>query len=94
MKCYFCGSEIIEEKIYRSTLCPSCSKELRICLNCKFYSPEAHWGCHETIPESVQDKERANFCDYFSPADSIKQIIKSKPKNSKNARSDFDKLFG
>ncbi|MDR3200331.1 MAG: hypothetical protein LBT68_02625 [Spirochaetales bacterium] len=96
MKCYFCGEEALDEKIYRNTLCVSCGKDLRICFNCKFYSPGANWDCHETIPEAVRDKERANFCDYFSPADSLTQKIQSSSNTvkAKNARSDFDKLFG
>ena len=95
MKCYFCGAEASEDKIYRNTLC-ICGKELRICLNCKFYSPGSHWDCNETISEAVRDKERANFCDWFSMADSSKQKVlgEGHKTKAKNARSDFDKLFG
>jgi hypothetical protein len=95
MRCYFCGVQAGEEKIYRTTLCVSCGKELRICLNCKFYSPGNHWDCRETIGEAVRDKERANFCDWFSPAPSASQKISSTPQaKAQNARSDFNKLFG
>jgi hypothetical protein len=95
MKCYFCGADTGGEKIYRNTLCVSCGKELKICLNCAFYSPGSHWDCRENIGEAVTDKERANFCEWFSPADSSKQKISSpaQPK-AKNARSEFNKLFG
>ena len=96
MKCYFCGADAGGEKVYRNTLCASCGKELRICLNCSFYSPGAQWDCRETISEAVQDKERANFCDWFSPASSSSQKIRSTAlkTKAKDARSDFDKLFG
>ena len=63
-KCYFCGA-VIKPPVYRGSECPQCGKDVRICLNCAFYSPGSHWDCHETIPEAVRDKERANFCDYF-----------------------------
>ncbi len=32
-------------------------------------SPEAHYGCRESIDEPVWDKEKANFCDYFRLTD-------------------------
>jgi len=64
--CHFCGAPLDQTvKVYRASTCPSCSKELKICLNCRFYSPGAHWECLESIPEPVADKERSNFCDYF-----------------------------
>ena len=96
MKCFFCGVQTDEEKVYRNTLCASCGKELRICHNCSFYSPGAHWDCRETINEAVRDKEKANFCDWFSPADSSTQKVRGAvhKEKAKDARSDFDKLFG
>jgi hypothetical protein len=95
MKCHFCGTEVQEEKIFRSSLCGSCGRELKICLNCKFYTPGAHWDCRETIAEAVGDKERANFCDYFSPADfGSAKTDPSSQKEARNARTQFDKLFG
>ena len=96
MRCYFCGAEAGAEKVYRNTLCASCGVDLRICLNCTYYSPGAQWDCRETISEAVRDKERANFCDGFSPADSRAQKVRgeSQKTKAKDARSDFDKLFG
>jgi len=94
MRCHFCGTGTPEgEKIFRSTLCGGCGRELRICLNCAFYSPGARWDCRETIPEPVYDKERANFCDYFRPAASPGGADGS-GRRSGDARADFDKLFG
>ena len=83
----------MEEKIYRNTLCASCGRDLRICRNCKFYSPGSQWDCRETISEAVRDKERANFCDWFSAADDSRVVSGSQEK-AQNARSAFDKLFG
>jgi hypothetical protein len=43
----------------------------------------------------VRDKERANFCDWFSPADSAARKAGAAPEaKARDARSDFDKLFG
>jgi hypothetical protein len=88
--------------IYRTTNCPSCGKDLKICLNCRFYEKGAHWDCRETISEPVRDKEKANFCDYFSirsytpaEAEALKKNGMSKAeKKQKEARSKLDDLFG
>jgi len=93
MKCFFCGVPAGAGKIYRNTLCASCGRDLRICRNCKFYSPGSQWDCRETISEAVRDKERANFCDWFSAADDSSGAS-GKQAKAPNARDAFDKLFG
>jgi len=89
--CYFCGEEITaSEKIYRSSTCPVCGKDLKICLNCRFYTPGSHWDCLETISEPVRDKESANFCDFFSFSG---QGARKEKNKKENPRSNFEKLF-
>ena len=92
-ECYNCGTSLELSKVYRTTLCPDCGKEVKACKNCKFYSPGAHWDCHETISEAVRDKERANFCDYFviSGGKSLGGVSRSK---EEDAKKKFDGLFG
>jgi len=64
--CSFCNADLTKiEQVYRSSKCPSCGNDLKICRNCKFYDPSAHWECRETITERVGDKDSANFCDFF-----------------------------
>ncbi|MDR2588962.1 MAG: hypothetical protein LBC67_05990 [Spirochaetales bacterium] len=95
MKCHFCGTEAGSEKFFRSSVCAACGKDLRICLNCAFYSAGSHHDCRESEAGDVADKERANFCDYFSPADSRTQKIAAGTGVKRDdARSKFDKLFG
>ncbi len=90
-KCYYCGTDF-EAPVYRSSVCSSCGKDLKICLNCRFYSPGSHYDCRETISEPVRDKERANFCDYFQPG---ANTGKNSSKDSGNNGSDaFNRLFG
>lgn len=93
--CYNCGTSPGKISIYRNTECPTCGKDLKICLNCLFYDKNAHWGCRENISEEVRIKDRSNFCDYFRYSDSVDEK-KSSDTNSKtdNAKSDFLKLFG
>jgi len=102
--CYACGASLDElGRVYRSTLCPSCGKEVHACLNCRFYEPGAHWDCRETISEPVRDKDRANFCDFFMLASGgARNPGSSKPggkptgapDRSESARTNFDNLFG
>lgn len=68
MICGFCHQKITETKIHIRDECPACGRDLHICLNCQFYDTNAHRQCRESIREPVQDKERANYCDFFSPS--------------------------
>lgn len=85
--CYFCGADI-DAPVYRSSECPSCGRDCKICLNCEFYSKNSHWECRETIREAVRDKEKSNYCDFFRL---------SKKKQEKNSNEDsinaFNDLF-
>ncbi len=36
-------------------------------MNCRFYDETAYNECSEPSAERVVDKEKSNFCDYFSP---------------------------
>lgn len=65
MNCYFCAIEIAEAKIHIRDECPACGRDLHICLNCEFYNANAYRQCRESIREPVQDKEKANYCDFF-----------------------------
>jgi predicted RNA-binding Zn-ribbon protein involved in translation (DUF1610 family) len=91
--CHFCGAEVENPReVYRSSTCPRCGKDLKICLNCRFYSPGAHWDCSETIEELVADKDRANFCSYFVFGSSTSRS--KSPGSSSSARKNLDRLFG
>lgn len=92
--CWKCGNKAnYTNSVSRSETCSVCGADVRSCKNCKFYEPGAHYDCHETIDELVQDKERANFCDYFCyKVDSNGSAQNDVQKQ--NARAAFDKLFG
>jgi predicted RNA-binding Zn-ribbon protein involved in translation (DUF1610 family) len=89
--CFSCGAELPAEKVYRTTVCPGCGKGVRVCLNCKFYSPGSHWDCRETISEPVRDKDTVNFCDFFSLAEAKGGA--EEPGGHGDTRQAFDKLF-
>jgi hypothetical protein len=69
--CYSCKKQVsVVGKPGRSDTCPHCDADLRCCFNCRFYDPKAYNQCRETQAERVLDKDRGNFCEYFSFKDS------------------------
>lgn len=69
MNCFHCGRVIeVQESVGFRDRCPSCDRPLHACLNCDFYDPSYNNHCRETQADRVVDKDRANFCDYFTPA--------------------------
>jgi hypothetical protein len=87
--CYNCGT-VIETKIFRSTTCPACGRDVRVCLNCVFYSPGSQWDCREHISEPVRDKEHSNFCDFFKYKNDSSELKHPEKESSRKA---FDDLF-
>ncbi|MFQ5427709.1 MAG: hypothetical protein ACE5EZ_01895 [Thermodesulfobacteriota bacterium] len=61
----------IGEKPSRNETCPSCGRDLKACVNCRFFSPLSNRQCLEPLAELVADKEKANFCEYFYFTDSL-----------------------
>ena len=74
--CFACGQELkMLERIGRSETCARCHTDLHCCRNCEFYDTTSYNECREPQAERVLEKEKSNFCDYFSMAekpDSIK----------------------
>lgn len=96
--CWKCKNELnIDSAISRSDVCPSCKADIHSCKNCKYYDIGSHYDCHESIEDSVNDKEKANFCDYFKIKDtslSSKNSNQSnKPNKAEAARNAFNNLF-
>lgn len=91
--CYFCDGILASDiVVYRSTRCPHCGKDLKICRNCRFFSPDAPNQCLESMAEPVQEKERANFCDWFSFTDTNDRKRGDESRH-KDALDAFNKLF-
>ncbi len=67
--CWRCGAAFATtDRIGRRDACLQCGTDLRCCRNCAFYAPTANNQCREPQAERQVDKERGNFCDWFSPA--------------------------
>ena len=66
--CWHCQQKLQAYDYQRENRCPACGKATHCCRNCEYYQPGIANSCREPIAERVNAKDRANFCDYFSPA--------------------------
>ncbi|MDR0596914.1 MAG: hypothetical protein LBG14_00185 [Treponema sp.] len=76
--------------------CPECGKDLRVCRHCRFYLSGARGDCSESQADPPQDKERANFCDWFSLNARFRKESsgeKGARDGAASARAAFDDLF-
>lgn len=90
--CFFCKKEIAtEEKIGRSETCPYCFSDLHCCFNCKFYAENASNQCSEPQAERVIEKDKANFCEFFSFRES--SYLLDRDDTRKKAKEQLDALF-
>lgn len=67
LSCFNCGKEIFLSGIVgRRDECAHCHADVHVCRNCEHYDPKVYNECREPSAEVVREKDRANFCDYFS----------------------------
>jgi len=65
--CRHCGTAItLGEPIGREATCESCGRDLRSCRQCRHFDPRYHNQCRETEADLVVDKDRPNFCEFFT----------------------------
>jgi len=67
LNCWKCGHALddMPTPLRRRDECPACDADLHVCRMCEFYDTSVAKSCREPVAEEVNDKERANFCDYF-----------------------------
>ena len=66
--CFKCGTaEDFADRVPLRAECGKCGEDLHVCKCCQFWDVKVYNECRETQAEVVQDKERANRCDYFQP---------------------------
>jgi len=92
-QCYSCKSELNlpNGPISRTEECPSCRNDVKVCYNCKFYDSQSYNECRESMAERVTDKDRRNFCDYFSLNSGLKNEIADKKAEALSALDDLFK---
>jgi hypothetical protein len=95
--CWFCGSPVVaEEPIGRSFRCEDCGKDLRVCKNCRFYLPGSRGDCSESAADAPAEKDRANFCDWFSLDSKYRRATagqRGERDKARAAKTAFDELF-
>jgi hypothetical protein len=72
VQCFACGAGIrlaSGERVGFRDSCEACRADLHVCRNCRHHDPAAYNECREPSAERVSDRERANRCDYFAPAE-------------------------
>jgi hypothetical protein len=63
--------DIKEHAVGRRDECPSCGSELHACLHCRHYDENVAKSCKEPFAEVPNDKESANFCDFFQIGEGV-----------------------
>lgn len=92
--CYRCGESLstLSLPFSRRDECPHCQNYLHVCRMCRQYDPHVPRQCREDDAEDVKEKERLNFCDYFTPADDAFDVTGKRAAD--RAASELDALFG
>jgi hypothetical protein len=67
LTCRHCGTPVpLDEPLPRDLVCEGCNRDLKACLQCRHYDEHYNNACRETMADPVVDKDRRNFCEYFS----------------------------
>lgn len=87
--CHHCANEVtFTDRVGRGDTCPFCNAEAHCCLNCLHYDPSVYNECRETNADRVLEKDRANFCEYFTFAPD------RKPRKGSQKNNTLEKLEG
>ena len=92
--CYRCGASLasLSMPLSRQDACPSCSVHLHVCKMCDFFDKMVPGQCREDDAEEVYEKERANFCEWFKPAENAFDALRAAADHQ--SRDDLAALFG
>ena len=92
--CWKCGEAIsgMPVPIGRRDECPACHADLHVCRMCEFYDLRVSKDCREPVAEEVNNKERANFCDYFRAKSNAYQATSTS--EAEAAKAQLEALFG
>lgn len=92
--CWKCGQSIADLPLplSRTAECRACRAQLHVCRLCEFFDPHVANQCREPVADFVKEKERANFCDYFTPRPNAFQLRATGLASS--SRGQLDALFG
>ena len=68
MQCWKYGTEVknVLLSFSRYEEWSKCRADLHACLGCRHYNPSAADACREDRADFILDKDKANFCDFFT----------------------------
>ena len=94
LRCFRCGAslEALSLPLSRRDECPECSIHLHVCRMCRHFDADLPRQCREDDAEEVQEKEKVNFCEWFSP--SAAAFDPDRADAAARARSELAALFG
>ena len=93
--CFKCGWEwTLSAQPARTESCHQCHNDMRACRNCIHYAPRVSCQCKERRAEPVENKESANFCEYFEFIRREWQGDDSDKSREDKARDALKKLLG
>jgi len=94
MQCWKCGMELKNLLIpfSRYEECINCNADLHACIACKNFNLSVSNGCNEDRADSIVEKEKANFCEYFYANTAAYQ--KQNNAEAAAARAKLAELFG
>ena len=92
--CWRCGERLdqILFPLNRQSYCPACRADLHVCRMCVEFDVKRAEKCRAELDDVPHEKERANFCDHFSPSVDAYTAEDSSAANA--ARSGLNALFG
>lgn len=91
--CYRCGASLaaLSLPLSRQDECPGCGNYLHVCKMCRNFDATVPRQCVEDGAEDVTEKDRLNFCDWFTPSDAA---FDARRKNEEDqAKAALDALF-
>jgi len=93
LDCWKCGASLaaLTLPLSRTDSCRTCRAEVHVCRMCRFYDSSKAKSCAEPVADEVRDKERANFCGYFEPAEGR---FKPKAAVTDRGKDALEALFG
>lgn len=69
INCYNCNTELsltAGQSTPRTEECPKCYANIHSCRMCSFYDTTAYNECREPTADRILEKEKPNFCDFFT----------------------------
>ncbi len=84
IQCFDCKKKLsLSDKIGFREDCEYCGHDLHSCVQCQHYNPKVYNECTEPMADRFLDKQKANYCEFFTPQSSEgdKKFISDPEKN-------------